>query len=186
MCLWFPHFHFSAYWEGEEVTKFHGKYRGTVLDNVDPLQIGRLMVQVADVSNVLPSTWAMPCVPFSGIQSGFYAVPDIGAGVWIEFEHGDPDYPIWVGCYWGSVAEVPALVLAAPPGLPQVVIQTTGQNTLMISDVPGPTGGILLKSSTGALISISDVGITISNGQGATIEMTGPAVTINEGALEVI
>jgi len=168
------------------VSEFYGKYRGTVIDNVDPLQIGRIMVQVPDVSNVIPSTWAMPCVPFGGIQSGFYAVPDIGAGVWIEFEHGDPDYPIWVGTYWGSAAEVPALVLAAPPGVPQVVIQTMGQNTLLISDVPGPTGGILLKSATGALISISDTGIIISNGQGATIAMNGPAVTINEGALEVI
>lgn len=168
------------------MAKHYGKYRGTVIDNIDPLQIGRLMVQIPDVSNVIPSTWAMPCVPFGGIQSGFYAVPDIGAGVWIEFEHGDSDYPVWVGTYWGSAAEVPALVLAAPPGVPQVVIQTMGQNTLLISDVPGPTGGILLKSTTGAMISISDTGIIISNGQGATIVMTGPAVTINEGALEVI
>lgn len=166
--------------------KFVGKYRGTVLNNIDPLQIGRLMVQVADVSNVLPSTWAMPCVPFGGIQSGMFAVPAIGSGVWVEFEQGNPDYPVWVGCYWGSAAEVPALALATPPGLQAVVVQTTGQNTLMISDTPGPTGGILLKSSTGALISISEIGITISNGQGATINMTGPAVTINEGALEVI
>jgi uncharacterized protein involved in type VI secretion and phage assembly len=166
--------------------KFLGKYRGTVLNNIDPLQIGRLMVQVADVSNVLPSTWAMPCVPFGGIQSGMFAVPAIGSGVWVEFEQGNPDYPVWVGCYWGSAAEVPALALATPPGLQAVVVQTTGQNTLMISDTPGPTGGILLKSSTGALISISEIGITISNGQGATINMTGPAVTINEGALEVI
>jgi uncharacterized protein involved in type VI secretion and phage assembly len=168
------------------VAKHYGKYRGTVIDNVDPLQIGRLMVQIPDVSNVIPSTWALPCVPFGGIQSGFYAVPDIGAGVWVEFEHGDSDYPVWVGTYWGSAAEVPALVLAAPPGVPQVVIQTMGQNTLLISDVPGPTGGILLKSTAGAMISISDTGIIISNGQGATIAMTGPAVTINEGALEVI
>jgi len=168
------------------VAKYYGKYRGTVINNVDPLQIGRLMVQIPDVSNVIPSTWALPCLPFGGIQSGFYAVPDIGAGVWIEFEHGDSDYPVWVGTYWGSAAEVPALVLAAPPGVPQVVIQTMGQNTLMISDVPGPTGGILLKATTGAMISISDTGIIISNGQGATIAMTGPAVTINEGALEVI
>lgn len=166
--------------------KFLGKYRGTVLDNIDPMQMGRLMVQVADVSNVLPSTWAMPCVPFGGIQSGMFVVPAIGSGVWIEFEQGNPDYPIWVGCYWGSAAEVPALALATPPGLQAVVVQTTGQNTLMISDTPGPTGGILLKSSTGALISISEIGITISNGQGATINMTGPAVTINEGALEVV
>ena len=168
------------------MSTYYGKYRGTVIDNVDPLQMGRLMVMVPDVSNVLPSTWAMPCLPFAGIQSGFYAVPEIDSGVWIEFEQGDPDYPIWVGCYWGSAAEVPALALAAPPGVPQVLIQTTGQNSVLISDVPGPTGGILFKTTAGAFISISDIGITISNGQGATIVMTGPAVTINEGAMEVI
>jgi uncharacterized protein involved in type VI secretion and phage assembly len=168
------------------VSKHYGKYRATVLDNVDPMQMGRLMVQVADVSNILPSTWAMPCVPFAGIQTGMFVVPAIGSGVWLEFEQGNPDYPIWVGCYWGSTEEVPALALAAPPALQQVLIQTTGQNTLLISDVPGPTGGILLKTTAGAMISISDTGIVISNGQGATIEMTGPAVTINEGALEVI
>ncbi len=163
-----------------------GKYRGLVIDNVDPMQTGRLMVQVPDVSNVLPSTWALPCLPFAGIQSGLYVVPTIGSTVWIEFEHGNPDHPIWVGCFWGSAAEVPALALAAPPDVQQVIIQTLEQNTLMISDVPGPTGGIMLKSTTGALISISDTGIIISNGQGATIALNGPAVTINEGALEVI
>lgn len=168
------------------MSTFFGKYRATVLDNIDPLQIGRLMVQVPDVSNVIPSTWAMPCVPFAGIQSGFYAVPAIGSGVWVEFEHGDPDYPIWVGCFWGSAADLPALALAAPPGVQQVVIQTTEQNMLMVSDVPGPTGGILLKTSAGALISITDTGITISNGQGATLALTGPSVSVNEGALEVI
>jgi uncharacterized protein involved in type VI secretion and phage assembly len=168
------------------VKQFLGNYRGIVIDNVDPLQIGRVMVQVPDISNVLPSTWAMPCVPFAGIQNGFFAVPAVGSGVWIEFEHGDADYPIWTGCFWGSAGEVPALALAAPPGLQQIVIQSMTQNTLLISDVPGPTGGILLKSSAGALIAINDTGITISNGQGATIILTGPSVTVNEGALEVI
>jgi len=168
------------------VPNFYGKYRGTVLQNVDPMNIGRLMVQVPDVSNVMPSTWAMPCFPFAGIQNGFFAVPAIGAGVWVEFEQGNPDYPIWTGCYFGSAAETPALALATPPGLQAVVIQTVGQNTLMISDTPGPTGGILLKTSTGAMISISDTGIIITNGQGATIMMNGPAVSVNQGALEVI
>jgi uncharacterized protein involved in type VI secretion and phage assembly len=163
-----------------------GKYRGTVLNNIDPMQIGRIMVQVPDVSNVLPSTWAMPCVPFTGIQSGFFVVPAIGSGVWVEFEQGDIDHPIWTGGFWGSAGEVPALALAAAPGVQQIVIQSTTQNTLMISDVPGPTGGILLKSATGAMIAINETGITISNGQGATILLTGPAVTINQGALQVI
>jgi uncharacterized protein involved in type VI secretion and phage assembly len=165
--------------------KFYGKYRGIVIDNIDPMQTGRLQVQVPDVTNILPSSWAMPCLPFTGIQSGFYAVPAVGSTVWVEFEQGNPDYPIWVGCFWETAAQVPALALAAPPGLQQIVVQTVSQNTLLISDVPGPTGGILLKSSAGALISITDTGITISNGQGATILMNGPAVTVNEGALEV-
>jgi len=168
------------------VSKYFGKYRGMVLDNIDPLQLGRLMVQVPDVSNVLPSTWAMPCLPFAGIQSGFYTVPDIGSGVWIEFEQGNIDYPIWVGCYWGTAADLPALALAAPPGVQQVVVQTSEQNMLMVSDVPGPTGGILLKTASGAFISISDAGITLDNGQGATVVMAGPAVTVNDGAMEVI
>lgn len=164
---------------------FFGKYRGTVINNVDPMQMGRLMVQVPDVSNVLPSTWAMPCLPFAGIQSGMYAIPAIGSGVWVEFEQGNSDYPIWVGCFWGSAAEIPALALAGPPAVQSIVLQTTGQNTLMISDVPGPTGGILLKSNTGAMIAINALGITITNGA-ATIALTGPTVTVNEGALEVI
>ena len=88
--------------------RFYGKYRGTVLNNVDPLQIGRIQVIVPDVSTILPSSWAMPCAPVAGIQTGVFAVPPIGAGVWVEFEQGDPDYPIWAGCFWGSAAEVPA------------------------------------------------------------------------------
>ena len=166
--------------------KYYGKYRGTVLDNVDPMQMGRLSVQVSDVSNVLPSTWAMPCAPFAGTQSGFFAIPPIGANVWVEFEQGNSDYPIWSGCFWGSAEDVPPLALASPPVLQTIVLQSVGQNTLMISDTPGPTGGILLKTSAGAMIAINDTGITIDNGQGATITLNGPTVTVNEGALEVM
>lgn len=164
--------------------QYVGKHRGTVLNNVDPQQIGRLQVTVPDVPLAL-SSWAMPCFPATGIQSGTWAIPSVGAGVWVEFEQGDPDYPIWTGCYYGTAGEVPALALAAPPALPNIVLQTTGQTALMLSDVPGPTGGILLKTLTGALISINDAGITLSNGKGATIVMAGPSVTVNAGALVV-
>ena len=98
--------------------KYYGKYRGTVLNNVDPLQIGRIQVTVTDVSAVLPTSWAMPCVPIAGKQMGTFFVPQVGAGVWMEFEQGDPDYPIWVGGYWGLVAEVPVLALAGIPASP--------------------------------------------------------------------
>jgi uncharacterized protein involved in type VI secretion and phage assembly len=166
--------------------RYYGKYRGVVLNNIDPMQMGRVQVQVPDVMGVGLSSWAMACVPFTGKQSGVYCVPQIGAGVWVEFEQGDPDHPVWVGGFWGSVADVPALALAGLPVSPSIVLQTGNQNTLMISDLPGPTGGILLKTTAGALISINEIGITISNGQGATIMLTGPTVNINAGALTVI
>ncbi|EJN07237.1 hypothetical protein PMI42_07949 [Bradyrhizobium sp. YR681] len=163
-----------------------GKYRAVVINNIDPLQIGRIQVMVPDVGAVIPTSWAMPCVPTAGINAGFFAVPIIGAGVWIEFERGDPDYPVWVGCYWGSAAEVPVLAHAVPPGVAGITLQTPLKNGLTISDVPGPTGGILMQTTTGAMISVSDVGITISNGKGAVITMTGPSVDVNLGALTVI
>jgi uncharacterized protein involved in type VI secretion and phage assembly len=165
--------------------KHYGKYRGTVTENVDPMQLGRIQAMVPDVSGLLPSSWAMPCVPVAGKLSGVYVVPQIGAGVWIEFEQGDPDYPIWTGGFWGIAAEVPSLALLGDPASPSIVLQTGLQNTLAISDVPGPTGGIMLKSTSGAMIVVNDIGITISNGQGATIVLAGPTVTINNGALVV-
>jgi len=104
----------------------------------------------------------------------------------VELEQGDLDYPIWVGTFWGSTVEVPALSHAIPPGTPGIVMQTPLQNGLLISDVPGPTGGILIKSATGAAILVNDTGIYIQNGKGASIVMTGPSVNINQGALTII
>lgn len=168
-----------------EPKKFYGKYRGTVVNNVDPLQIGRVQVIVPDVSNVILSSWAMPSLPVGGLQMGTFAVPTFGAGVWVEFEQGDPDYPIWVGCFWGTAGEVPALARTVPPAVPGITLQTTAQNGIVVSDVPGPTGGIVLRSTTGATIIVNDTGIYIQNGKGASIVMTGPTVTVNQGALVV-
>lgn len=166
--------------------KFFGKYRGTVLNNIDPMQMGRILAMVPDVAGLLPTSWALPCVPIAGKQMGTFVVPQVGAGVWIEFEQGDPDYPIWVGGYWGTAAEVPALALAGIPASPNIVLQTTGQNAIVVSDLPGPTGGIMLKSTTGATILVNDTGIIIQNGKGASIMMTGPVVDINNGALSIV
>mgnify|MGYP002396751273 CR=1 FL=1 len=125
-------------------------------------------------------------LPAAGIQNGLFTVPPIGAGVWVEFEQGDPDFPIWVGGFWGSVAEVPALALTVPPAVPAMTMQTTLGNGMVISDLPGPTGGIMLKSTTGATLIVNDTGIYIQNGKGASLIMTGPTVTINNGALVVV
>ena len=72
--------------------RYYGKYRGVVLNNIDPMQQGRLQIQVPDVSGLAPASWAMPCVPIAGIQSGMVALPVIGSGVWVEFEQGKPHF----------------------------------------------------------------------------------------------
>lgn len=166
--------------------KFYGKYRGTVVKNADPEQRGRITVMVPDVSGVRESGWAMPCVPVGGMQTGMFAVPPIGAGVWVEFEQGDPDYPIWTGCFWGSKAEVPVLAQTAQPPVSGIALQTVQQNGIVVSDAPGPSGGITLRSTTGVSIIVNDTGIYIQNGKGASITLTGPTVDINQGALTVI
>jgi uncharacterized protein involved in type VI secretion and phage assembly len=166
------------------MNQFYGKYRGKVVDNIDPKQLGCIRVSVPAVLGAGTQSWAYPCVPYAGLQTGFFAIPPIGANVWVEFEAGDPDHPIWSGCFWG-IGEVPALGLISPPRIAHIAMQTTLQNSLLISDAPGAAGGILLKTSTGAMISISSTGIVISNGQGATITMTGRAVAINEDGLIV-
>jgi len=170
--------------EGATVRRFYGKYRGTVVNNVDPMQIGRIQAIVPDVSNVILTSWAMPCFPMAGIQAGVVAVPAIGSGVWIAFEHGDPDYPIWAGCYYGSAAEVPAMALLSPPPVPAITLQTPLQNGITISD--NPVVGITIKTATGAMIMVNETGITITNGKGAILTMIGPTLDINAGALTVI
>jgi hypothetical protein len=172
----------------EKANRFVGKYRATVVNNIDPLGIGRLLVMVPDVSALIPTTWAMPCAPSGGIQSGFYAPPLIGSGVWVEFEQGDPDYPIWVGCYWGSMAEVPAFARLVPPALPQITLQTPLQNGIQVSDMPPSplTGGVVLKSATGAAtVVVNDMGIFLKYGA-FSVELTVAGVSVNKGALTVI
>lgn len=159
---------------------YYGKYRGMVISNVDPENRGRLLVQVPDVTGLVPSTWAMPCVPFTGKQSGMWCLPQIGTGVWVEFEQGNPDYPIWVGCWWATAADVPATALAAPPGVPNVVLQTGGQTSITLSD----SLGILIKNALGAMIMINQTTITITNGT-ASIILAGPSVSINGTGLVV-
>lgn len=167
--------------------RFWGKYRGTVVTNTDPELRGRLLCLVPDVLGVAPSSWCEACAPLSGLgpPMGVYMVPPIGAGVWVEFEQGDPGKPIWTGCRFAP-GDVPPIAFAGLPVSPNIVLQTLGQNSVVISDLPGPTGGIMLKSALGATLIVNDTGIYIQNGKGAVITLLGTAIDFNGGALTVL
>jgi uncharacterized protein involved in type VI secretion and phage assembly len=162
---------------------FWGKFRGTVSDNQDPLMTGRIKAKVPDVLGDVESGWALPALPFTGASTGFVAVPPSGALVWIEFEHGDPDYPVWTGGFWGSMKDLPQKATAPPPPWKKVLIVSEGGNQVVLDDTPG-TGGITLETSGGQKITMTQTGVEITNGQGASIKLspTGVEITNGQGA----
>lgn len=158
--------------------RFHGKHRGKVTDNRDPTMRGRIKAKVPTVLGDLDTGWALPCVPYAGSGVGFFFVPPVGANVWMEFEKGNPDYPIWTGCYWDPTETPPAT-----PGVPEIKIIKTDTATLKLDDTSG-TGGITIETTTGLKIVMNATGIEISNGA-SIVKLTQQSVSINNGALEV-
>ncbi|VVB95199.1 Uncharacterised protein [uncultured archaeon] len=158
--------------------KFLGKFRGKVENNVDPMQLGRIQASVPAVLGEGKMSWAMPCVPYAGNGVGLFAIPPVGANVWVEFEGGDPDYPVWSGCFWGS-GEVPA-----QPAVAEMKVLKTDTVTITVDDTPGACG-ITIETASGMKIVINTQEIEITNGQGGSIKLSGQQVSINSGALEV-
>ena len=144
----------------QQADRFYGKYRGIVANNLDPTQTGRLQAMVPEVLGEIPSGWALPCQPFTGTGAGLYAVPQPGAGVWIEFEAGDTSRPIWSGGWWAA-GEVPMDEMQTP--------STPAQ------DPP--------RSELGLMVSLDDLQqtITISDALGLNL-MT---VKVMQGTVEV-
>lgn len=165
------------------MTQFFGKYRGKVENNLDPLMLGRVQVSAPAVLGDGRLSWAMPCAPYAGAGVGFFTVPPVGANVWVEFEGGDPDYPIWSGCFWG-VGEVPAL-----PAIPQMKVLKTDGITLTLSDLPG-AGGFTVEVGPPVVpiplkLVFNAAGIEATN-SAASVKLTPVSVSLNNGALEVI
>ena len=164
-------------------TEFFGKYRGKVVENVDPLGLGRLQVSVADVMGDGSLAWAMPCLPGAGPGVGIFTIPPNKANVWVEFERGDPDYPIWSGGFW-DVGDTPA-----PMGLTQPLTHVwAGKNfRLEVLDVPG-LGELTLTITTAtgnATLTAGEKSMELSF-SGSTVSLSADGVTINNGNLKVL
>jgi uncharacterized protein involved in type VI secretion and phage assembly len=99
--------------KARSMTQFYGKYRGQVVDNMDPRQLGRIKVLVPALDRTT-TFWALPCMPYAAPQVGLLFLPPVDAVVWIEFEGGDPNYPIWSGCFWERIDEMPTVITPPP------------------------------------------------------------------------
>lgn len=165
-----------------DTNRFFGKYRGTVTNNVDPMMQGRMQVACPAVLGDGRLSWAMPCVPYAGNQVGLFLVPPVGANIWVEFEAGDPNYPVVAGCFWGQ-GEVPAT-----PAVEQQKMLKTDAIALTLSDLPG-AGGLILEVGAPAApvpmrLTCDKSGIELSIGA-SKLTMSPVSVSINNGALEV-
>lgn len=162
--------------------RYYGKYRGKVEGNIDPLNQGRLRVSVASVFGKGNMNWAMPCVPFAGAGLGFLFLPPTGANVWVEFEEGNSQKPIWTGCFWGAEEALPL------QPLPIHKVLKTAAFELSIMEPPEnspPSAAIVeIKTASGFSIKIDPLEVTIGNGI-ASIVLRGPTVVINKDGLEV-
>jgi hypothetical protein len=157
--------------------RYYGKYRGTVTDNLDLLMQGRIRAKVPAVLGDEETGWALPSSPFGGSGVGFFSTPSKGANVWIEFEGGNPDHPIWSGSFWG-LTEAP---VQDPLNMKKVL--KTDTVTITVDDTPG-IGGVTIELKSGAKIVMGISGITLSCGS-SSIKVTPASVTVNDGALEV-
>ncbi len=165
------------------MSSFFGKYRGRVENNIDPQMQGRLQVSVPTVLGSGSLSWAMPNAPYAGAQEGLFALPPTGSNVWVEFEGGDPDYPIWSGCFWG-IGEAPD-----PLATPFVKILKTANCVVKVDDTPG-AGGVTIEANPPAVavpakIALTSSGIEITCGS-ASVKLSAADVNINNGALQVI
>lgn len=158
--------------------QFFGKYRGKVASSEDPDRIGRIKVKVPSVLGDKAECWAMPCVPYGGNGVGFFAIPPKDANVWVEFEDGRLDRPVWTGCFWAP-GEAPA-----EPAEPSTKILKTDKFTLVVSDKDASLK-IEVRQPAGTLtMTMDSSGIELKNGQ-QTVKLSQMSVSINSGALEV-
>jgi len=174
--------------------KYFGKYRGKVANNIDPMQLGRVQVTAPSILGDGRLSWAMPCAPYAGAQVGFFAIPPVNANIWVEFEGGNIDYPIWSGCFWG-MGEFP---LAAAPGAnPMIKVLKTESMALILSDVPGAGEATLEVNPPGVSLpmkmTFNSAGIEIAcdpanvkiTPQSVQIELAPSAMKIAPDSLEI-
>ena len=168
--------------------QYYGKYRGIVVENNDPKKLGRLKVSVPSVfGSEVVTGWAAPCSPYGGdVNQGMLFIPEVGAGVWVEFEEGDLEFPIWVGTYWSQPesVETPTAFEAdgsdtgevGEPVVSRKIIKTRKGHAIQFNDKDGEESLVIVQrvdDSTHNHITLDANGITILSGAGLSITTNG-------------
>jgi hypothetical protein len=160
--------------------RYYGKYRAFVVQNDDPKHLGRLRLRIPSVLGPdVVSGWAMPCAPYGGAANqGFFFIPEEKAGVWVEFESGLLEYPVWVGTFWcqpGGETEVPAPAKSQTPPTSKMI--KTLAHTIELADQKG-SEAIKIFDSNNNKVTIDSSGILIEDKSGNKLKMEAGGVTL--------
>lgn len=179
--------------------RFYGKYRGFVVDNADPEKLGRLTLRVPSLLGPdVVTGWALPCVPYGGaVNQGFLFVPEKEAGVWVEFEEGDLEFPIWTGTFWSKPSgdselpkpnndqgkEDPSKEDSSPQDPPtRKIIKTGAKHSIQFEDAADKEMVMLLDGKHNHVITLDKKGITITEGvKHYVILMNDKGITMTDG-----
>jgi uncharacterized protein involved in type VI secretion and phage assembly len=179
----------------------YGKYRGFVVDNRDPEKRGRLKLKVPTVLGDQDTGWALPCLPFGGLANqGLFMIPEVDAQVWVEFEEGNLDHPIWVGVFWQQTSDTPEEAALDEPTTR--IIRTPSGHVLQFDDQSGeeqfrlahpagteltisPQGTVELTDAAGAKLTLdsesNQVILEDSNGNTVTLDSSGTKIQDSNG-----
>ena len=172
--------------------RFFGKYRGIVAANNDTQALGRIQATLPAFQGML-TNWALPCVPYAGQNVGFFAMPPIGASVWIEFEGGNPNYPVWSGCFW-EVNDIPSTLQSLnSQDMSQVKFFKTDTITLILNDTQQNQGGVTLQVTSPAVqtpitVTMDNNGVKIVCGVSTALldPNNGITLTVNNNQTQVV
>jgi uncharacterized protein involved in type VI secretion and phage assembly len=179
--------------------QYFGKYRGLVVDNQDPENRARLMLKVPSVLGDAEAThWAEPCMPFGGLaDQGLFLVPEVGAQVWVEFEEGNVNKPIWTGTVWQQADDVPSEAAERSPHMRQ--LKTPSGHSLSFDDTEGeeeirlyhpadaeltidPEGSVQVTDAAGSklVMNASNSEIEVSDANGNTLLMDASGIKVTD------
>lgn len=185
----------------QQQSTYYGKYRAFVVDNADPENLGRVTAQVPSVLGTEVTGWALPCAPYGGLDGqGLFLIPDVGAQLWVEFEEGNPNKPIWTGTFWRASDMPPEN--AQKPEPTTRMLQTAAGHRLQFDDESGderitlahtggselvmePDGNLILTNEAGATLTLdnasSEVVLKDASGNSMTMSSTGTTVEDSNG-----
>jgi len=172
--------------------RFYGKYRGFVVSNQDPARLGRLQLRVPSVlGDEVVTGWATPCVPYGGLAGrGQLFVPERDAGVWVEFEEGDLEFPIWTGAFWARTDEGSGLPKPAKPDGTEEdavqetptrkVITTAKGHTVQFEDADGKEMLLINEGKRGHVLRMDAEGISLIDADDNTVQMSEKGVVVKD------